>query len=72
LGPAWARDLRLVRNFASKEMPSDTWQMYEAIREQGFGPTDEEYQEQITFLGREPNVYEEFVTDLAEQWKLEE
>lgn len=53
-------------------MPSDTWQMYEAIREQGFGPTDEEYQEQITFLGREPKVYEEFVTDLAEQWKLEE
>jgi hypothetical protein len=46
--------------------------MYEAIREQGFGPTDEEYREQITFLGREPKVYEEFVIDLAGQWKLEE
>lgn len=43
--------------------------MYEGIRENGFGLSDEEYAEQIAFLGREPRGYEEFVSGLAKGWK---
>lgn len=43
--------------------------MYEGIRANGFGPTDEEYAEQVAFMGREPQSYDGFVRDLASGWK---
>ena len=43
--------------------------MYDGIRLNGFGPNDEEYAEQVAFLGREPRAYEEFVSVLAREWK---
>jgi hypothetical protein len=43
--------------------------MYEGIRANGFGPNDEEYAEQVTFLGREPRSYVDFVKDLTSEWK---
>ncbi|KAL6411074.1 hypothetical protein AUP68_07513 [Ilyonectria robusta] len=50
----WARDLRL---------------MYEFFDAQGFGMSEDEYQDQVALLGRSPSSYEEFVTKAAESWK---
>ncbi|KAF2798806.1 NAD(P)-binding protein [Melanomma pulvis-pyrius CBS 109.77] len=50
---AWGRDLRL---------------MYETFESQGFGMTEEEYQEQVKLLGKEPESYEKFVEDTAKEW----
>lgn len=56
-GPAWARDLRL---------------MYELFGSQSFGMTEEDYQNQVEFLGKEPEDYAEFVKATAAQWLAEE
>ncbi len=45
--------------------------MYEGIRDYGFGPTEEEYKTELEFLGREPEVYEDYVSTLAGEWKNE-
>ena len=53
-GPAWGRDLRL---------------MYELIEEAGpFVMTEEQYQEQIDLLGKEPESYEKYVEATAKRW----
>ena len=56
IGPAWARDLRL---------------MYELFETRAFDMTKEEYNEQVELLGKEPASYEKFVEDTARIWKNE-
>lgn len=55
-GPGWARDMRL---------------MYEIFETRGFGMTQEEYDTQVKFLGKEPESYEEFVENAARGWLKE-
>lgn len=55
-GPAWARDLRL---------------MYEIFAARPFGMTEEDYQRQVEFLGKEPEDYGSFVKETAAQWLAE-
>jgi uncharacterized protein YbjT (DUF2867 family) len=55
-GAAWGRDLRL---------------MYETFEVQEFGMTEENYEEQVKLLGKEPEKYEKFVEDTAREWKGE-
>ena len=56
VGPAWARDLKL---------------MYKLFDVSSFGMTKEEYDEQVELLGKEPSSYEKFVEDTARAWKNE-
>lgn len=51
----WARDLRL---------------MYEWFDVHGFGMTEAEFQDQVALLGRAPGSYEQFVSKIAEDWKI--
>lgn len=56
VGGAWARDMVLmVRQFDLD----------------GFGMSEEQYAEQVRFLGREPRRYEDFVRETAAKWKAE-
>lgn len=55
-GWAWARDMVL---------------MCEQFDLDGFGMTDEQYQEQVKFLGKEASSYEEYVKGLVAKWKTE-
>ncbi|CAJ2512965.1 Uu.00g010840.m01.CDS01 [Anthostomella pinea] len=55
-GGAWARDLVLM----ARQFDMD-----------GFGMTDEQYQEQVRFLGKEASSYEDFVRKTAKAWKAE-
>ncbi|OIW30570.1 NAD(P)-binding protein [Coniochaeta ligniaria NRRL 30616] len=55
-GGAWARDLVMM----IREFDMD-----------GFGMTEEQYQEQVRFLGKEASSYEEFVRETAAAWKAE-
>ncbi|KAK8018168.1 hypothetical protein PG991_007358 [Apiospora marii] len=52
-GPAWGRDLRL---------------MHETFAAHGFGMTEEQYQQQVELLGREPDDYTEWVKATGSQW----
>jgi len=45
--------------------------MYEGFRDYGFGPTEEQYKTQLALLGREPEVYEDFVAEVAKEWRQE-
>lgn len=53
-GPAWGRDVRL---------------MYEVFEAMPFGMTEEQYKEQVEFLGKEADSYEKFVESTCKQWK---
>lgn len=55
-GRAWARDLRT---------------MYDIFEVERFGMTEQQYAEQVSFLGREPESYEAFVENTAKQWLKE-
>jgi hypothetical protein len=37
----------------------------------GFGMSEEDFNTQLEFLGRKPFEYEEFVLELAGEWKKE-
>jgi len=50
----WGRDLRL---------------MYETFEEIGFGMSEEEYEEQLRLLGKEPEDYEAWVMKTGESWR---
>ncbi|KAK7943145.1 uncharacterized protein PG986_012258 [Apiospora aurea] len=52
-GPAWGRDLRL---------------MHETFAAHGFGMTEEQYQQQVELLGKEPADYEEWLKSTGAQW----
>ena len=45
--------------------------MYETFRDVGFGPTKQQYDEQVELLGREPRRYEDYVTETAKEWRGE-
>ena len=49
--------------------------MYDALVEQGFPLTDEEYRQQVELLGREAHGYKEFVektgAELKAKWEAE-
>ena len=49
----------------------DTRLMYEMLEKQRFGMSEEEYKEQLEFLGKEPEDYEKWVEGVAEGWKKE-
>jgi hypothetical protein len=76
LGPAWARDLRLVSIITLSyrqniRLTISPIKMYEGIRTNGFGPSDEEYSDEVSFLGREPRSYEDYALSLMAEWKQE-
>ncbi|KAJ9614617.1 hypothetical protein H2200_002754 [Cladophialophora chaetospira] len=52
--PGWGRDMRL---------------MYEIFEEVGFGMSEEDYKRQVEFLGKQPEEYEAWVTNVASKWK---
>ncbi|GJC88521.1 NAD(P)H azoreductase [Colletotrichum liriopes] len=51
--PAWGRDLRLL---------------YESFEKERFGMTEEDYERQVEFLGKEPRDYARFIEETAKSW----
>jgi hypothetical protein len=45
--------------------------MYGVFQDHGFGMTEEQYEHQVKFLGREPSSYEAFVEKTAQEWLTE-
>ena len=52
-GADWARDLKL---------------MYEIFLNVGFGMSEEEYEQQVELLGKEPEDYPAWVRKIGESW----
>ncbi|CAI6339968.1 unnamed protein product [Periconia digitata] len=45
--------------------------MFQEFGERGFAMSEEQYREQVAFLGKEPEEYEQFVQSTAQAWKAE-